>query len=63
MLAKAPSQYTVGMILRLTEDSLAPAPCVEQSPVDCERSADCPTLPVWQGLYKVINEYLAVLFI
>ncbi len=58
MLAKDPSQYTVGDILRLTEGSLAPVACTEQSPVDCARSADCPTLPVWQGLYRVINEYL-----
>lgn len=58
MLAKDPAQYTVGDILRLTEGSLAPVACVEQSPIDCARSADCPTLPVWQGLYRVINEYL-----
>ena len=57
MLAKDPSQYTVGEILRLTEGSLAPVFCVE-CPQDCERSADCPTLPVWQGLYRVMNEYL-----
>ena len=58
MLARDPSHYTVGDILRLTESSLAPVACVEQSPIDCTRSADCPTLPVWQGLYRVINEYL-----
>ncbi len=58
MLAKNPEQYTVGMILRLTEGSYAPVACVERSPIECERSADCPTLPVWQGLYKVVNEYL-----
>ena len=57
-LAKAPDQYTVGMILRLTEGSLAPVACVEQDPVDCPRSVDCPTLPVWKGLNKVINDYL-----
>lgn len=58
MLAKDPTQYTVGDILRLTEGSLAPVACVEQSPADCARSADCPTLPIWQGLYRVISEYL-----
>lgn len=57
-LAKLPEQYTVGQILRLTEGSLAPVACAAQSPVECDRSPDCPTLPVWQGLYKVINEYL-----
>ncbi len=57
-LAKEPSQYTVGMILRLTEGSLAPVACVEQDPVECVRSACCPTRPIWEGLYRVINEYL-----
>lgn len=57
-LAKTPSEYTVGAILRLTEGNLAPVSCLEHSPCGCERSCDCPTLSVWQGLSKVINEYL-----
>ena len=57
-LAQSPDHYTVGMILRLTEGSLAPVACVEQDPVECPRSADCLTLPVWKGLNKVINDYL-----
>lgn len=57
-LVKSPDQYTVGDILRLTEGSLAPVACLEHLPVDCVRSAECPTLPVWQGLAKVINAYL-----
>ena len=57
-LAGSPEQYTVGEILRLTEGSLAPVACVEQEPVECPRSVDCPTLPVWKGLNQVINDYL-----
>ena len=57
-LAKAPDSCTVGEILRLTEGSLSPVACLEHDPVECERSSECPTLPVWKGLYKVINEYL-----
>lgn len=57
-LARTPDKYTVGEILRLTEGSLAPVACLDSDPVQCERSADCATLPVWQGLYRVINEYL-----
>lgn len=57
-LAKSPNKYTVGMILRLTEGSLAPIPCVEQDPIECKRSADCAMLPVWKGLNQVIQEYL-----
>lgn len=58
MLAKSPDSVTVGAILRLTEGSLAPVACLENDPIMCERSAVCATLPVWQGLYKVISEYL-----
>lgn len=57
-LAKAPAKYTVGEILRLTEGSLAPVSCLERTPGECERVADCATLPVWKGLYEVINNYL-----
>lgn len=57
-LAQSPDKYTIGMILRLTEGSLSPVSCLDQTPIQCERRDECPTLPVWQGLYKVINEYL-----
>lgn len=57
-LAKSPDKYTVGMILRLTEGSLAPVSCIEQSPNQCERSQYCPTLFIWQGLNDVICNYL-----
>lgn len=57
-LAKPPAQYTVGMILRMTEGSLAPVACLDNDPVECERSGECATLPVWRGLYKVITDYL-----
>lgn len=58
MLAKPPESITVGEILRLTEGSLAPVACLENDPVLCERSANCVTLPIWRGLYRVITEYL-----
>lgn len=57
-LAKSPDKYTVGEILRLTEGNLAPVACLEYDPIECARSSTCATLPVWQGLHRVINEYL-----
>ena len=50
--------YSVGEILRLTEGSLAPVSCLEAGAETCSRMAECRTLPLWQGLDRVINEYL-----
>lgn len=57
-LVNPPSGYTVGSILRLTEGSLTPVACLDWTPVGCERRCDCITLPLWQGLSKVIADYL-----
>lgn len=58
MLAHSPDKYTLGEILRLTEGDFAPVSCVGKNPEKCRRSAECPTMPIWQGLYKVVAEYL-----
>ena len=58
MLAKAPDQYTVADVLRITEGSLAPIACLEQVENQCERSNVCITLDVWKGLHQVIVAYL-----
>ena len=57
-LTKNPEQYTVGSILRLTEESLAPVACLEETAEACPRSQQCRTLALWQGLDKVIHDYL-----
>ena len=57
-LAKEPKEYTVGDILRITEGSIAPVSCLESDVNSCERKNLCQTLDVWEGLYKVVNEYL-----
>lgn len=57
-LSKSPDQFTVGSILRLTEGSLSPVSCLEQGAVPCSRAPRCRTLSLWQGLDKVIYEYL-----
>ena len=53
-LAKEPKEYTVGDILRITEGSIAPVSCLESDVNSCERK----NFYVWEGLYKVVNEYL-----
>lgn len=56
MLAYPPEKYTVGMILRLTEGSLAPVACLETEENLCERADECPTLFIWERLYAAIND-------
>ena len=55
-IAKDPSNYTVGMILRLTEGSLNPVACLDDEVNECERCDTCETLGVWKELAKAIND-------
>ena len=55
-LVKKPEQYTVGMILRLTEGSLAPVACLEDEVNLCERQEGCVTLRLWQMLDQAISQ-------
>ena len=57
-LAGEAKNYSVGDVLRLTEGSLAPIACLECNPKGCEHVASCATFPMWEGLHKVIVEYL-----
>lgn len=54
-LSKEPSHYTVGMILRLTEGSLAPVSCLEDSENGCERQTDCVTWILWGKINEAVS--------
>ena len=56
-LTKAPEQYTISSILMLTEGTLAPVACLDLNPSDCPRMAECRTLPMWQKLDRLINDF------
>lgn len=58
MLAKNPDELTVCEVLKITEGSIAPVACLDFEPVQCERADECSTLYIWEGLYKVITDYL-----
>ena len=58
MLAKEPEEYTAGDIIRTTEGSLAPIACLDDVPNRCERQDQCSTLEFWEGLQKVIDQYV-----
>ena len=57
-LLRASEDYTLLEILEITEGSLAPVACLDQEPNVCERCDFCLTLPVWEGLNRVVREYL-----
>lgn len=57
-LSKKPEEYTVGMILRLTEGSMAPVACLEESAEACERCDICETLEIWKDLYAAVNQVI-----
>lgn len=59
MLGRDADKITVREVLTLTEGDLFPVSCMTPGgEIKCDRKIDCPTLPVWLGLNKVINEYL-----
>ncbi len=55
-LSKKPHEYRIGDLLRLT-DGLAPVACLECNAPKCEKAEKCPTLPMWKGFHKIVNEY------
>ena len=52
------TDYTVCEILERMEGSLHPVACLDHAPNDCERCNGCETLFIWEGLDKVIRDYL-----
>ena len=57
-LSRTPDKYTAGEILRAIEGSFAPIACLESDVNYCERYEECPTVGFWEGMYKVINDYV-----
>jgi len=56
-LAKDPSQYIVGDILKATEGELSPTYCLTEDG-KCSRVGCCETFSFWKGLDDVVNEYV-----
>ena len=56
-LSRAPEKITVGEILRLTEGDLAPVACLGCGAEPCVKIASCRTISMWNGFYRLTNEY------
>lgn len=55
-LTRKPEEYTVGMILRLTEGSLSITPCTIDEENQCGRYCSCPTVHLWEKINKAISD-------
>lgn len=58
-LNRTPDQYTVGEILLSADDCLSPVACVKEGHTDCQRADRCLSLPMWQEIDGIINNYFA----
>lgn len=58
-LSREPDRINVLEVLVLMEGSLAPVACLEPDSKPCARMARCRTLKLWQGLDRVVRDYLA----
>ena len=56
-LNRKPEEYTVGSILKLTEGSLNTVSCTTQGPNACGRATCCHTLPMWEKLDTMVNDF------
>lgn len=57
-LTHSPEEYTVGSILKLVEETIAPVQCLVGDTNTCALASKCRTLPLWQGLDAVVDNYL-----
>ena len=57
-LCRKAEEYSIGEILRCSEDSLSPVACIKEGSVDCEKAGGCLTLPMWKELDDLVNDYL-----
>ena len=56
LLTKEPKEYTVGMILRLAEGSIAPASCVDGDMEGCDKKGACVSAMLWEKINNAVNE-------
>ena len=54
-LTRKPEEYTVGMILRLTEGRLSPVDCLDEGTEGCPRQEECVTFILWKQLDEAIR--------
>ena len=56
-LNRKPEEYTVGSIIKLTEGNLNTVSCTTEGASACNRSTCCRTLPMWEKLDTMVNNF------
>ena len=56
-LNRAPEEYSVLEILRVTETSMVPVTCLQEGAEPCSRADFCKTLPMWKKFNGIIDDY------
>ena len=57
-LSRPAGEIGVMEVLQSAEGPLVPVACLVEGSEPCARAAGCRTLPLWEGLNKVVSEYL-----
>lgn len=58
-LRRPAAEITVAQVLRATEGSMSPVACISCGETACEHADNCLTLPMWQRLDKLTDDYLS----
>ncbi|MBR0353033.1 MAG: Rrf2 family transcriptional regulator [Oscillospiraceae bacterium] len=58
-LARPADAINVLEVLQSADGTLVPVACLEEGSKPCSRAAECRTLPLWEGLNKVVSAYLS----
>ena len=57
-LSRPAAEINVRDVLHRMEGTLAPVACLEEGSKPCPYRPNCRTIPLWEGLDKVVGEYL-----
>lgn len=56
-LARKPEEITALEVLDVTEGTVAPVVCLEDCAEECDRKGDCRSLPMWNEINGLIEDY------
>ena len=58
-LLRAPEEYTVYEILKITEGTLAAVACLAEGAELCPRESECKTLPMWKKFDSLVHDFFS----